>query len=231
MVVPNKVILPPDSHIIMESKADRLQMWLGQWNPIAFLVSGAGLLIAFTLLVVDEVATVNVPELAISVFIVPSLLALFLVGLPGFYPFVADGSPRLALGGVVTATVGAVTISVAVLGKITLHFLGVIGFTEEGPLVAGFLIAMLTFFLSVLLYGVASVRSREPSRTVGLLLLVIIVEPAAVLLNDAFGVDVGIVIAFLTLGIAGTAFLAIGYSLRTNSTADSHVEAPSDSIA
>jgi hypothetical protein len=52
-----------------------------------------------------------------------------------------------------------------------------------------------------------------------------------VLLNDVIGVDVGIVIAFLTLGIAGTAFLAIGYSLRTESATDRQMEPTPDSVA
>jgi len=206
-------------------------MWLGQWSPMAFLVGGAGLLLAFALLAIDTVATVNVPEVAISVFVVPSLLALVLVGLPGFYPFVADGSPRLARGGAVLATIGGVIIAVTVLGKVALDLMGIIGFTEEGPLVAGFFITMFAFFLSVLLYGAASVRSMEPSRIVGILMLVIIVEPGAVLLNDVIGVDLGIVVAFLTLGIAGIAFLAIGYLLRTDSTPIRQAEAPSDSVA
>jgi len=198
---------------------------------MAFLVGGAGLLLAFALLAIDTVATVNVPEVAISVFVVPSLLALVLVGLPGFYPFVADGSPRLARAGAVLATIGGVIIAVTVLGKVALDLMGIIGFTEEGPLVAGFFITMFAFFLSVLLYGAASVRSMEPSRIVGILMLVIIVEPGAVLLNDVIGVDLGIVVAFLTLGIAGIAFLAIGYLLRTDSTPIRQAEAPSDSVA
>jgi hypothetical protein len=183
------------------------------------------------LIAVDTVETVSVPELAISVFVLPSLLVLLLVGLPGFYPFVADGSPRLALGGVAFATIGGVIIAVTAVGKLALDLMGIIGFTEEGPLVVGFFITMFSFFLSVLLYGVASVRSREPSRIVGLLLLVIIVEPAVVLLNDVFGIDLGIVVAFLSLAIAGMTFLAIGYLLRTDSTPNRQVEAPSDSIA
>jgi hypothetical protein len=215
----------------MQSKLNRLWGWLGQWSPIAFLVTGAGFLLALALLVVDTVATVNVPEMAIAVFTGPSLLALLLVGLPGFYPFVAEGSPRLALGGAVVATIGGAAIAVTILGKVALHLLGIIGFTEEGPLLAGFFIVMLALFLSVLLYGAASLTSGEPSRIVGLLLLVIILEPATVLLNDVIGVDVGIVIAFLTLGIAGTAFLAIGYSLRTIATQDREMGPPSESVA
>jgi len=215
----------------MQSKLDGLWSWLGQWSPIAFLVTGTGFLLAFALLVVDTTASIQVPEMAIAVFTAPSLLALLLVGLPGLYPFVAEGSPRLALGGAVTATLGGVIIAVSILGKVALDLLGVIGFTDEGPLLAGFFIAMLAFFLSVFVYGVASLKYGEPSRIVGLLLLVIILEPATVLLNDVIGVDVGIVIAFLTLGIAGTAFLAIGYSLRTESATDRQMEPTPDSVA
>lgn len=198
----------------MESKADVLWERLEQWSPGGFAIGGIGFLIALALLVVDTVATVTVPELALSVVVVPSVFILSLVGLPGFYPYVADESPRLALGGVVAATVAGASIALTTVGKIALDLLGVIGFTEEGPLLAGFFLWLIAFFLSMLFYGVASVRTGEPSRAVGLLLLVIVVEPAATLLNDLVGVDVGIGIAYATLGIAGAALLAIGYFLR-----------------
>lgn len=196
--------------------------WLEQWSPIAFAVSGLGFLIALTLIVVDAITAVTVPEVILSVFSVPTMFVLSLVALPGFYPYVADASPRLALGGVVAAVVAGVSITLMTVGKIVLDLLGIIGFTEEGPLLAGFFLWLFAFFLSVLLYGVASVRTGEPSRVVGLLLLVIIAEPGSALLNDVVGLDLGIVILYATLGVAGTGFLAIGYLLRSESTLSDH---------
>lgn len=203
---------------------DGSKVWssLERWSPIGFITSGLGFLIALALLVVDATTTVTVSESLVSVFVLPSFLALSFLGLPGFYPYVADASPRLALGGVVAAAVAASSVTVVTVGKIALHLLGIVGFTEEGPLLAGFFLWLVAFFLSVLFYGVASVRTSEPSRVVGLLLLVIIIEPAVTLLNDLVGIDVGIAVAFLTLGIAGAAFLAIGYLLRSESAPSDH---------
>jgi hypothetical protein len=208
----------------MNSKAEAVVSRLERWSPTGFIVTGLGFLAAVALLVVDTVTSVTVPELYVAVLTVPTFLVLTLVALPGFYPYVADASPRLALGGVLAATVAAASVTVVTVGKLVLHLLGVIGFTEEGPLIAGFFVWLVAFFLSVLCYGVASVRSGAPSRVVGVLLLVVVAEPAVTLLNDLVGVDVDIIVAFLTLGIAGGAFLALGVVLRRESAPDDHGE-------
>ena len=201
---------------------------LERWSPIGFIVGGGGFLISLALLVVDTMSAVTVPEIAVSVVVIPSLFALTVFAFPGFYPYVADGSSRLALAGLVAAVVGAATITVMTVGKVALHVLGVIGFTDEGPLVAGLFLWAVAFFLSVLFYGVASLRSGEPSRLVGLLLLVIVVEPASTLLNDVLGLDFGIAILYVTLGVAGLALVLIGYSLRSAATSSGRAESASE---
>lgn len=208
----------------MTSETDGLWSQLEPWSPIGFLAAGVGFLIALVLLVVDQVVTVTIPEIFIAIFAVPSFFALTVLALPGFYPYVAEASPRLALAGVVAAIVGAASLTLTTVGKIALHFLGVIGFTEEGPLLAGFFLLLIAFFLSVLFYGLASTRTGEPSRSVGILLLVITVEPAVTLLNDLLGIDVALFTAFATLGVSGLAFVAIGYILRRGSVSNSRAE-------
>lgn len=205
--------------------------WLEQWSPIAFVMTGVGFSGACTLLVLDALFAVTISELIVSLLVVPGLLALFLVGLPGFYPYVSEASPRLALGGVFAAASGAIILAVMTLGKIVLDVFGIIGFTEEGPLVAGFILAFVALFLSVLFYGFASTRSGEPSRPVGYLFLLIILEPAAVLANDFLGIDVGIYLAFGTLGFAGLAFLAIGYLLRHEAISKRRTEGSPEAAA
>lgn len=212
----------------MTSTSKVIWAWLERWSPIAFLISGVASLGACTLLVLDTLAIVTVSELLVSVFTVPAVVALFLVALPGFYPYVAEGSPKLALSGVLAATLGATSIAVLLIAKIALDRLGIIGFTEEGPLVIGFFLAFVALFLSVLFYGLASARSGEPARTVGFLLLLIIAEPATVLLNDVVGVDVGIVLALGTLGVSGLAFVVIGYILKNESIANGRTERSSE---
>lgn len=212
----------------MASKTAEILAWTEQWSPFGFAVTGVGFLAAATLLTLDAIAILVIPELVISVFVVPSLLALFLIGLPGFYPYVAESSPRLALAGLIAASAGGATVVVMTVAKVALDLLGVVGFTEEGPLVIGFILAFTAMLLSVIFYGVGSTRSGEPSRTVGLLLLLVIVEPAAVLVNDLVGIDVGVALAFGTLGVGGAAFLAIGYLLRVASVTDHSAEPKPD---
>ena len=201
---------------------------LERWSPIGFIVGGTGFLVSLALLLVSEMSAVTVPEIVLSVVVIPSLLALTVFALPGFYPYVADASPRLALIGGVAGFVAGAVMAFQLVAKSALHVLGIIGFTEDGPLIGLFFLLMFALFLSVLFYGLASVRSGEPSRLVGLLLLVIVVEPGAALLNDVLGFDFGIAILYVTLGVAGLAMFLIGYSLWDAATASDRVESASE---
>ena len=60
------------------------------------------------------------------------------------------------------------------------------------------------------------------------LLLVIVVEPGASLLNDVLGFDFGIAILYVTLGVSGLALFLIGYSLRDAATASDRAESASE---
>lgn len=210
---------------------NRLVRTLEQWSPIAFVVSGLGFLLSLALILVGETTAVTVSEMGVSVVTVPTIVVLSLVALPGFYPYVADASGRLALGGFVAAAVAGVSIALLTVASILLDLLGIIGFTEEGPLMPVFFLWMLAFFLSVLCYGVASLRTGEPSRVVGLLLLIIITEPGTTLLNDMVGLDLGIVLLYATLGIAGIGFLTVGYLLRSEYPTGDHREPASEMAA
>ena len=201
---------------------------LERWSPIGFMVGGVGSLLSLALLLVDTMSGVTVSEMVISVVVIPNLLALTVFALPGFYPYVADASPRLALIGGVAGFVAGAVMAFQLVAKSALHALGIIGFTEDGPLIGLFFLLMFAFFLSVLFYGIASVRSGEPSRLVGILLLVIIVEPGAALLNDVIGLNFGIAVLYVTLGVAGLALFLIGYSLRDAATASDRAESASE---
>ena len=60
------------------------------------------------------------------------------------------------------------------------------------------------------------------------LLLVIVVEPGAALLNDVLRFDFGIAILYVTLGVAGLALVLIGYSLQDAATASDRAESASE---
>ena len=185
-------------------------------------------MLSLALLLVDTMSGVTVSEMVISVVIIPSLLALTVFALPGFYPYVADASPRLALIGGVAGFVAGAVMAFQLVAKSVLHVLGIIGFTEDGPLIGLFFLLLFAFFLSVLSYGLASARSGEPSRLVGILLLVIVVEPGAALLDDVIGLNFGIAVLYVTLGVAGLALFLIGYSLRDAATASDRAESASE---
>ena len=60
------------------------------------------------------------------------------------------------------------------------------------------------------------------------LLLVIVVEPGAALLNDVLGLNFGIEVLYVTLGVAGLAMFLIGYSLWDAATASDRAESASE---
>lgn len=208
---------------------------LAQWSPIALVVSGIGSLIIVTISVGEIVVYGQrfsvLPEWGLSLIVIPSLLITF-IGLLGFYPYIADASRWLARGGVVAAAVGLLSLIVTVIGGLVLHLLGIEGFTEEGnPVILGFFFLMfIALLLTFLLYGVASVWTNRPSRIVGLLLLVPIVEPLSVFIIDILGVGIpgG---PLTTLGVQGVAFIAVGYLLRTQTEPVDYAEPMPDSPA
>jgi len=201
---------------------------LERWSPIGFMVGGGGFLGSVALLLVDAMTAVTVSELALSAVVIPSLFALSVFGLPGFYPYVADASPRLALVGGIAGVVAGAVMTFQTVAKTALHVMGIIGFTEDGPLVGLFFLLLAAFFLSVLFYGIASTRTGEPSRLVGILLLLIVVEPGSALVNDVLGLDLGIAVLYVTLAVAGVALLVIGYQLQSAATSGNHGESTAE---
>lgn len=195
---------------------------LEQWSPTAFLVAGAALFGGFFLRAGELIAVGEqfqaVPEWFFAIFTLIGVIAVS-IGLIGFYPYVADRSPWLALGGVIAAAIGGLSIVLAVGGSIVLDLLGILAFTagEGNPvLLALFFLFIIGLLLSFLLYGIASVRTRSPSLVIGALLLVPIVEPIAVIFFDLLAVvNVGAAGLLATSAIYSVSLLAIGYFLRT----------------
>lgn len=155
-----------------------------------------------------------VPEIGIALVAIPTMFAT-LVGLLGFYPRIAGHSRWLARGGGATAAVGLLGVVLATVAGIVADLLGIARFTGgEDVAVLNFLffLVIVTLLLSFLLYGVASVLTSRPSRLVGFLLLIPVVEPLSVIAFGLLGVEVpgG---PLITLGIQGVALLALGYFL------------------
>lgn len=198
-----------------------------RWSPVAFIVGGIGLLGTTVVGSLDVATVLQSPQwLAMG----PLLIGLWFVfvGLVGFYPQVAERSPRLSLGGVWTGGIAWAAWSVTMLAAITVDITSERTFADPGswgpPLLAGAFILALLSFLS---YGIASTLSESPSRTLGLLLL----TPVALFLGQAVllisKIVTGEVIAMLQLGLGGITaivLIAVGYLLRDDAGETANTE-------
>ena len=204
-----------------------------RWSPVAFILGGIGLLgtsVVGSLDVAGIVATY--PRLAMG----PLLFGLWFVfgGLLGYYPHVAEESPRLSLGGVGTSGIAWVVWTATLLAAIFVDLTSerTIADLSWGPplLTVAFVLALLSF----LLYGIASVRSETPSRALGILLLIPVVAFLGQAVLLASKIVTGEVIAVLQLGFGGlvaVALFAIGYLLRDDTTKTSDSESQAEPVA
>lgn len=208
---------------------------LERWNSKTLVIAGIGSLTVVAISVL-ELAVYGqrfevVPEWGLAVIVIPTMFAT-LIGLLGFYPLVSEASPWLARGGAAGAAVGIASFLVTVVGGAILHLLGIVGFTEEGnPLIlASFSLMFIGLLLSFLLYGIASVLTRRPSRLVGVFLLIPLVEPLSVFIIDMGGVEIpgG---PLTTLAVEGIALIVVGYLIWADTEPADSVEPAVDSTA
>lgn len=189
----------------------------GRWCPAAFVVGGIGILGTSVVGTLDVAAVVeSTPRLAMG----PLLVGLWFVfvGLVGFHPRVADGSPRLSRFGVWTSAIAWVLWTTTLLATIGIDLTSGRTFATPGswapPLLVGaFGLALLSF----LAYGIASTWSERPSRRLGILLLIPVVAflGQAILLGSK--ILSGEVIAVLQLalgGVTAVVLVVVGYRLR-----------------
>lgn len=139
------------------------------------------------------------------------------IGLLGFYPRIVAAAPRLSRAGLSLVVVGMVSLLVERGGAVVASLVSVNPYWEVTtglePLYA---IVMATTFLGFFLYGVASVRTEVPSRTVGGLLLV----PVAVLSTHAASLAVDGLSnpVLLQFGAIALVPIALSYVLRFKPT-------------
>lgn len=202
----------------MTTRGDVLERF-ERWSPPAFVVGGLGLLGTSVVASLDVAGVVGAtPRLAMG----PLLVGLWFVfvGLVGLHPRVADGAPRLALGGLAASGLAWVVWTVTMLVAIGVDVTSGRTFAEPGswapPLLA---VAFVLALLSFLGYGVASTWADRPSRTLGLLLLI----PVAAFLGQALLLaskiltgEVEVVLQLAFGGVAAIALLLVGYLLRSD---------------
>lgn len=214
----------------MSTREDVLQAF-ERWSPTAFTVGAIGILGTS---VVGSLHVAGVIQSSPRLAMGPLLFGLWFVfsGLIGYYPRVAEGSPRLSLGGVGTAGIAWVVWTVTLLVAIFVDVTSGRTIADPGGwapplLTVAFVLALLSF----LVYGAASTRSGNPSRTLGILLLVPVIALFGQAVLLASKIVTGEVIAVLQLGFGGLiaiALFAISYLLwndtRGTVSSDSQAE-------
>lgn len=148
-----------------------LPTWLASLSALAFVVAGLG---ALGNQVLHQLGAATV-FLDLTILLTYGAVAL---GLLGIYSRLAEASPRLSRAGLVAVGITVVSIAVAVVGK------SLFGAEPSGVGALVSIVVSVSFYLcsslSFLLFGIACVRTRVPSRTVGYLLLVAVLSRALV---------------------------------------------------
>lgn len=189
---------------------------LENWRTAAFVIAGV-LFLGNTIHEGIARYTTMLGEPTFLNFVVyVSALVISLVGLLGFYPQLAERVPRLARlsAGVVAVAGGAMTVlllwatATTVLNRSMPP--GILLFVLIGASVLGFV-----------LFGVASIRARSPSRLIGVLVLTFVASwtLGLGLAGVFYGGDPPDWIPVALNGASAVILLSIGYNLRTGATA------------
>lgn len=213
-------------------RAEDGALWriLESWSSTAFLIAAVLLFVFVVLTGVTAFTNLlgHVPMIG-AALVGSGLLGLVVavVGVLGLYPRLREPAPwlsRAALG----ALGGALTGVIVVIGTIA-----VVGPPEAPGDVPSFvppifIISGLLIMLGIASIAAASIRTRVPSRRVGILLVV----PVAVLLwhyaaLPVFGSQP--LLDVLDYTIISAAFLTIGYRLRTETVSNTSTEPRRDS--
>jgi hypothetical protein len=188
---------------------------LARRSGAAFLVAGGLLLGSTTLKGIGWFTTASPPAGLVMLFAVPGLLVTF-AGLLGLYPRLADRSPRLSRAGLAATIIGGTGLLVTVAWGVVGGALRAV-FGEALPATppeALFVALVATIALAAGLFGVAGLRTRVPSRRVGLLLLGYAATYVALVVA---GIALATVPDWLYLGIYGAqpvVLVTTGYHLR-----------------
>ena len=206
--------------------ADSTVPWnsLERWRSTAFLVAG-GLVFGFVVSNAVEAFTAAQPPTWVNtLFVSPALLAAA-VGLLGFYPLLADRVPRLALASAVVVTVAGIA-ATALFAVTTANGL-VTG--VQLPFLSVYLLTLLTTILGFVLFGVACLWTRTPSRRIGLLVL----RPPAVniIMIVTAPMNPPQWATFLISALWTGAILAIGFALRSEDGSTGQTTASADATA
>lgn len=179
-----------------------------QWSPTLFLVGG-GLLVGHAAMSgIHAFTALSIPP---DVFVTTGHL-IALVGLVGLYPVVVDRTPIVARTAVVVAAAGLASWTVMTVTQF-LAVAGVVASLDAVLPAPFFAVVLASTILTYGLFGIATLRVDDSSRTIGLL----VSTPAvltAVLVVDSVVTGVTALDGLVIGGGLAMSMLALGYRLR-----------------
>lgn len=188
---------------------------LEKWSAWVFLVAGVLMLVPSARSAIELVTAISFSGTITGLFGFAGIVLSY-IGLIGLSPQLIDETPRLAQTGLVLMGLPAIVIVVLigwVIGTLIVPAIPSMESTLPAPAMV-FRSVFLLFALGTTSFGVASLRSRVPSRTVGVLLLILaanwfVILVAMLVFSGTFPPWV----SFITwVGGAGP-LVAIGYSM------------------
>lgn len=187
----------------------------GRLSPAAFTVGGTAILLDAIVQGTVSVSSFTVPDWVNTVLGLGGLwVATF--GLVGAFALFVDRDLRLAQAGAVAGTVAWVLFTVTFGWALVLALTG--GGGDDGSGTTMLVVpALVLTLLSFLCYGVATVRSGHPSRTVGYLFLLPFLVFLVLLLiffgTNAADVDFPVIAGVVLFGLVAVSIVALGATL------------------
>lgn len=202
--------------------------WVKEYSSTLFFGAGVLMLAALSISQLRDLSVLSSPQWVHNL-LGPLGVAFTAYGLLVFYPWVADAAPRLARASAGLSLIASGAISVAILGASGAAVLTETTITSPPDWVPVFyFLTIVCLSLGFLLYGIASVRTRVPSRSVGLAMLVPAVMLAALFIGETmFGLTAYLprVVFITTPGF----LILLGFIVRVGTRKENGIEFPIES--
>lgn len=192
----------------------------------ALLVAGGLHLVVVALNVLPIVSSLSPPELAGDLTLGATYVVAF-TGLLGLVPRLREATPRLARAGSVLAGLATIGILAVAIGE---PVLTAFGYGEQPPpwFAPVALLYLIGGPLCFLLFGVASVRTDIPSRSVGAALLAVFVS--LLFFFHLIPLPIEGLLAQLPASVIAVSLIAGGYRLRTASASPAKTEPSGETV-
>lgn len=184
---------------------------LERWSAAAFIAAGVLFLVTSALFGSATLTDISHPGWVTGLFGLSGLIASF-IGLVGLYPQLVDRAPRIARAGVMTLVIAGIALVVFPLCQ----FAKTWGIDLQSLPIVVFLIAVIATISGFLLFGIASLRTRVPSRKVGFLIIGTSITFIVLLVLDMIYGGSPVWVDFIMSMIQSFLLLTLGYAMPTN---------------